>query len=145
MSKYRLQSVLDYRQMLEDKAQEKLIAVIERERSCLEDLEQGKKELNLLYRKKEEKQNQGIYQYELQLLESRIRFQSKYLAQLNHQLEKIHREIEECRQGLLEACKEKKLLQTLKEKDQAKQRQELEKKESNDLDEIGILYYSRYL
>ncbi|SRR6056297_3201839 len=143
MSAYRLQSVLDYRQMLEEKAQERLIDVLEREKSCVQEIEQGQQELNVLCQKREKEQSKGIYQHELHLLESRIKFQSRYLTKLKHQLEQIYKEIEKCRQDLLEACKEKKLLQTLKEKHQTKERQEFEKKESNELDEIGILYYSR--
>jgi flagellar FliJ protein len=143
MSSYRLQSVLDYRQMLEDQAQEQLVDVLERERSCVYRMRQEQRELNMLCQEKEEQQRQGIYQQDLFLLESRIRYQSMQLIELQKQLETITQEIDTCRHHLQEKCKDKKLLKVLKEKYQETQRQEFEKKESKALDEIGILYYSR--
>lgn len=135
--KFKLEKVLDYRRQEKGVIQEEL-AQIQKEFSEAEDklneLLSNKKELQLKLKEKEKHdidlQQAMSHRDYLEVLKVKIEEQRKIVNQLQ-------RELNECRQKLLEKRKECKTLSKLKEKQFADYRREFLKKEQEKIDELA--------
>ena len=140
--KFRLQSVLDYReQLVEQRQQEFGVAerAVQAQRMVLEAIRESMQALTEVIRLSqqagaldcEELRRQLVYQ---QHLDAREKAEQRTLADLEMQLEAK-------RQELLHALQEKQSLDRLKERDAALRKQEENYKEGQMLDEIGMVRF----
>jgi len=142
--KFRMQSILDHKQDLEDKEKEKLAKILQR-------LDQAQKYLAGLEYKKEvtrlelkEKQRAG----ELDI--NTLRIYNQYLKKLDQDIlntklliEQIKAEEREQRQNLLKAAQERQTFEKLKEKHREQFDAEVAEKERKLIDELATIKFAR--
>ena len=142
--KFRMQTILDHKQDLEDKEKEKLAKIIQR-------LEQAKIYVANLEKKKEmtrlelkEKQRNG------QLNINELRIYNAFLKKLDQDIlnaklmiEQIKAEEREQRQKLLKAAQDRQAFEKLKEKHKEAFDAEVEEKERKLIDEIATIKFAR--
>ncbi len=143
MKPFRLQKVLDYRQRLEDLGRIALAEALEQESRLLQQLEAGQQELGALYAEIEDHKREGIAPHELQLYEAHCSRKVAALAALAEQLDSARRQVLARREALCEASRDKKLLETVKERKQEETRLEEHRRDAINLDEIAIQSFKR--
>jgi len=143
MKRFKLQSVLDYRQILENQAQQRLAESLDAESRLIAEIEAGEQELQSLYVELARLQGDGMALHDLVLYENRISHKIEQLADFTDQLAELREEIERRRQTLRGACQEKKLMEKLKEKHEENELLRLRRQESALLDEVAVLFYRR--
>lgn len=136
--KFKLQTVLNHRQRLENLAQQKLADSLRHETVMQHQLAGQRAALNKLQQEFTHRQQVGITVQELQLFRLSINRQRKDLQTSIDQAEKLHREVKSNRQLLAEAAQEKKLLKNLKEKKEAEQKHQNNQRELATLDDIAL-------
>jgi flagellar FliJ protein len=136
--KFKLESVLNYRQILEDQAQQAL-AESQQERLRLERQSiQLKERLLAVDRELKKRQLQGIGIAELTLYEDQIEHCQRQVKQLEELLVRIRKRIEDQRQELLQASMERQVMEKLKEKMHAEYLRAEARAETSLLDEISL-------
>ncbi|OEU77328.1 MAG: flagellar export protein FliJ [Desulfuromonadales bacterium C00003107] len=135
---FKLQTVLKHRQRLENLAQQKLADSLRRENALQHQIASQRAALNKLHQELSGRQQSGITVQDLQLFRLSINRQHKDLQTLIEQADNLHREVKSNRQLLAEAAQEKKLLENLKEKKEAEQKYQDNRKESATLDDIAL-------
>lgn len=135
---FKLQTVLDHRQRLENLAQQKLADALRRETAMQHQLTSQRAALNKLHQELAHRQQTGISVQDLQLFRLSINRHRKDLKTLTEQAEKLHREVQSNRQLLTEAAQEKKLLENLKEKKEAEQKYQDNRRDLATLDDIAL-------
>ena len=135
---FKLQTVLKHRQRLENLAQQKLADSLRRENALQHQIASQRAALNKLHQELSGRQQSGITVQDLQLFRLSINRQHKDLQALIEQADNLHREVKSNRQLLAEAAQEKKLLENLKEKKEAEQKYQDNRKESATLDDIAL-------
>ncbi|MDO3378077.1 flagellar export protein FliJ [Geoalkalibacter halelectricus] len=141
--KFKLQPVLDYRQILEDQAKQDLARSLQQEADLLTRLTQEEQDLSELYRDLEEHQRDGIRCEYLLLFQNRISHKVETVARLVEDLERLRRQIDQKRLRLTEAGRDKKLLEKLKEKKRLEFEQESKRRDGIVLDEIAVQFHRR--
>ena len=136
--KFKLQSVLNYRQTLADQAQQQLSNSLQRKSQLEEQLLQQQDGFQRLDRQLKEKQQEGLSVAEIHLFESQILHRRQQILRLQEQLAPLERQILTERQQLMSAARDKQVMEKLKDKQQAEYRQELSRKEREMLDEISL-------
>jgi len=143
MSPFRLESVLKYRKMKKDAVQQTLGKLLKKEADLMAEIADEQKELNRLHYDLDLQQIKGITPHELQLYENRCDLKKDCLQTMEEKLQAVRDEIIICRQALLEASKNEKILDKLKEKHLAEEQREIKKKETIESDEIAIRFHGR--
>jgi len=136
--KFKLQTVLNHRQRLENLAQQRLADSLRREAQLHQQITVQKAELNTLQQEFTDRQQKGITVDELQLFGLSIQRHRKALRELLEQAERQRREVAGNREQLADAAREKKLLENLKEKKEAEQRYHEGRLETAKLDDIAL-------
>ncbi len=136
--KFKLQTVLNYRQLLENQAQQALVASQQRLTELGEELEQQQRELARHDDELKRRQQEGLTIAEIDLFETRIQHGRRVIAQLQQQLQRIERQIQTERDELLAAARDRQVIEKLKEKQEAEFLKELNRKEREMLDEISL-------
>ena len=136
--KFKLQTVLNHRQRLENLAQQRLADSLRREAQLQQQIAVQKAELNTLQQEFTDRQQNGITVDELQLFGLSIQRHRKALRELLEQAERQRREVAGNREQLADAAREKKLLENLKEKKEAEQRYHEGRLETAKLDDIAL-------
>ncbi len=136
--KFKLQTVLNHRQRLENLAQQKLADSLRRDSALQHQVASQRATLNKLQQELTHHQQAGITVQDLQLYRLSINRQRKDLHALIEQADKLHREVKSNRQLLAEAAQEKKLLENLKEKKETEQKYQDNRQESATLDDIAL-------
>ncbi|MCK4620959.1 MAG: flagellar export protein FliJ [Desulfuromonadales bacterium] len=136
--KFKLQSVLNYRQSLEDRAQQLLMTSLQHRSTLEEALEQQRNALRQHDAELKRRQQEGLTIDEIDLFESQIRHCRRMSADLQQQLQRLERQIVSEREELLSCARDRQVMEKLKEKQDAEYRQELSRKERAMLDEIGL-------
>jgi len=136
--KFKLQTVLNHRQRLENLAQQRLADSLRREAQLHQQITVQKAELNTLQQEFTDRQQNGITVDELQLFGLSIQRHRKALRELLEQAERQRREVAGNREQLADAAREKKLLENLKEKKEAEQRYHEGRLETAKLDDIAL-------
>ncbi len=136
--KFKLQSVLNYRQTLADQAQQQLSSSLQRKSQLEEQVQQQQNSFQQLDLQLKEKQQQGLSVAEIDLFESQILHRRRQIIQLQEQLAPLERQILAERQALMSAARDKQVMEKLKDKQQAEYQQELSRKEREMLDEISL-------
>jgi len=136
--KFKLQAVLNYRQILEDKARQSLEDALGREQCINGQIAESRDSLHCLCRELDERQRRGIAVVDLMLHEAHIESMEVLLKKLERDLERFRQEVLDGRRALCEASRDKKLLERLKEKFGEEQRRVQNRQEAVLLDEISL-------
>ena len=136
--KFKLQSVLNYRQTLADQAQQRLTSSLLRKSQLEAELLQLQEHFQQLDLQLREKQQAGLSIAEIDLYEAQISHHRRQIKSLQQQLEPLDRQIFSERQELMNAARDKQVMDKLKEQQEAEHLQELARKEREMLDEISL-------
>jgi len=137
-AKFKLQSVLNYRQSLEDQAQQILAASLQRQSDLKTQWQEQKQKLQRHDRELKIRQVDGLTVAEIDLYESQIQHRRRLIEDILLQLQRLDQKIEIERKELLHAARERQVMEKLKDKQEAEYRQELSRKERAILDEISL-------
>ena len=135
---FRLQQVLNYRREVEKVRKQELAVARNEFETATRRLKSEEEKADKLSRELKEKETAGILALELQLYAEFSRKQSSDIRNQREKVTNLDLEVTEKREILLSAAKEKKVLETFKDKTIAAQRVERATKEQNFLDEIAI-------
>ena len=135
---FKLQSVLNYRQRLEDLAQQVLAQTLQRQGQLQEQLQQCQQQLDTCDGEVQQRQQQGMSIAELTMFEDRIGHLRQLMVSYRQQLLALQDQIDDEREALLKAARERQVMEKLKEKQDAEYRRELDRKEREMLDEISL-------
>ena len=136
--KFKLQSVLNYRQSLEDQAQQVLTSSLQEKSELEAELTRQQK---LLHKHDAElcaRQQDGLTVAEMELFEVSIQHCRRLIAHLHQQLTQLERRIVGEREELLAKARDRQVMEKLKEKQDAEYLKELNRKEREMLDEISL-------
>ena len=143
MFKFDLQSVLDYRLSLEEKAQiafSEQLRCVEREKCILEDLKVKKAALMHEFL---QSQTQQMNASEIAMFISYIRYMITREQQQVSVLAREEAVLEEKRGDLMEAARSRKAMENLKDKKFMQYRADILEKERKELDEFGIVSFQK--
>lgn len=143
MKPFTMHAVLKYRQQLEDIARQRLYQALEVEARMQAALLQVKEELAELYTSLQKDKEQGTTVDRLILFDHRIEVVQELVASRQSELEKQQVQVAKKRQQLVKASKDRKIMEKLREQQNAAYAQYLEKKETIMLDEIAVLSFAR--
>jgi flagellar FliJ protein len=135
---FKLQTVLDHRQRLEDLAIQSLAEARAREIALLRQIADSQTALDLLLGEFAERQQTGISFHDLQIYRLSIQRSRSRIKALEEQADQFAREVEKRRRQLSKTCRDKKLLEKLKDKHQAEQICLENLRETAQLDEVAL-------
>jgi len=136
--KFKLQSVLNYRQLLEDQAQQVLTASLQKQNELEAELQQQRQNLQQNDSELKQRQAEGLTVAEIDLYESQIHHCYRLIEDLQDRLKQLEQQIISERKELLHAARERQVMDKLKDKQEAEYQQELSRKERVMLDEISL-------
>lgn len=136
--KFKLQSVLNYRTTLEEQAQQALALSQQQQRELIAAIATQQQELNDQDHTLKQRQEEGLTIAEIDIYESRINYCRRRSAQLKEQLAGLEKKIIKQRAALLEAARDRQVMDKLKERQEAEFRRVQERKERIQLDEISL-------
>ncbi len=136
--KFKLQTVLKYRKSLEEQAQQKLAELLSLEAQFKAQQEEACEQIKLLSARLAEKQQAGLTVLELRLYEDQIDHQRQQAEKMQEQLKLLAALLNERREELMVAARERKIIEKLKEKQLAEYLKKLDRKERVMLDEISL-------
>ncbi|MFV0439001.1 MAG: flagellar export protein FliJ [Desulfopila sp.] len=143
MKPFTLDSVLDYRRQLEEKAQGHLVAA----QQAREQVELQLAEQRAMYRSLaatiDRQQLAGVNILELIDHEEHLQYLKNQIDMLAGELQKKSEHLARTRRELLTRSKERRTMDKLKERQTAEWQNFLQKKEAATLDEIAILYHDK--
>lgn len=136
--KFKLQSVLNYRTTLEEQAQQALALSQQRQQELVAAIATQQQELTDQDQALKQRQEEGLTIAEIDIYESRISHCRHRSAQLQTQLETLEIKIVKQREALLQAARDRQVMNKLKERQEAEFRYEQERQERIQLDEISL-------
>jgi flagellar FliJ protein len=136
--KFKLQTVLNYRQSLEDQAQQVLSATLQRQSEFDLKLQQQQQNLYQYDRELKQRQQEGLTVAEMDLYESQIQHCRHLIKEIQNHLRQLEQQITVERTELLHAARERQVMEKLKDKQEAAYQQELSHQERVMLDEISL-------
>lgn len=143
MKPFALHAVLKYRHQLEDQALQSLAQAMAEETRLRQALNQVEEELAELYHDLQRDKEQGTTVDRLILFDQRIDLVKTQVAERRTALEKQQLQVNKRRQQLLKASKDRKVIEKLKEQQNAAYKHHLDKLEAGMLDEIAVLSHER--
>lgn len=143
MKKFKLDPVLNYRRTLENIECRKLSELQAEKRELLRSLDEICQKLEIDCENLERRRNDGIVHQELVLLENNVQHQAEICGKLKAKLQDNEKKVVKQENLLKEACRNKKLLEKLKEKFITKERELLQAKEQSELDEVAVFFHKR--
>ncbi len=143
MKPFALDTVLSYRQRLEDIAKNNLAQarIVENE-TALKLAEEQESYLSLV-KMIERVQQQGVSIIDLITHEEHLEFVKMRVVELEKELEQKKDHVARTRKELLKKARERQVLEKLKERQNADWKHYLNKKEAAMLDEIAIIYHNK--
>ena len=140
---FRLQQVLNYRREVEKTRKQELAVARNEFENATRRLKSEEEKAERLARELKEKETAGILALEFQLYAEFSRKQSSDIKNQREMVSTLNEKVEERREVLLSAAKDKKVLESFKDRTIAARRLEVAAKERNFLDEIAIQGNSR--
>ena len=137
MKPFSLQTILDYRKRLEDIAQHRLIEAKKVQKTIEKKLSDETSALTLFINKTEELQTEGIGITELIRYEERIAAQKHNITAIKKNLSEKSELMRKEQYNLAHRCKERQIMERLKETQNKAWKSYLDKKEAAMLDEIA--------
>ncbi|MFO7578185.1 MAG: flagellar export protein FliJ [Pelovirga sp.] len=135
---FRLESVRKYRSALEDQAQEELARSLRQKNRLLLCIDEQHADLRAQDLELKRRQQTGLSMAEIDLYETRINYCRRRCNELGNQLRALEARILRQREDLIEAARARQVMDKLKERQNETYRQEQERKERRDLDEISL-------
>jgi len=136
--KFKLQSVLNYRTTLEEQAQQALALSQQQQQELIAAISAQQQELDDQDQALKQRQEEGLTIAEIEIYESRINHCRRQSVKLQEQLTRLEKKIIKQRAALLEAARDRQVMDKLKERQEAEFRREQERKERIQLDEISL-------
>ncbi len=143
MKPFALDTVLSYRQRLEDIATNNLVKARQLEHNVQTELSRHKDEYRDLITRREQVQKEGVNIIELISLEDHLSFIQKKITELEAELKKKRDHVSRTRKELLRKSRERQVLEKLRERQNAAWKQHLNKKEAAILDEVAIIFHNK--
>ena len=143
MKPFSMHAVLKFRKQLEDNARQQLYQALELEARLLEAAMQTEAALSDLDREAQRDKEQGTSIDRMLLFQYRIDLIKQQLEEQRIDLEKQQAQVSMKRQQLVKASKDRKVMEKLKEQQNAAYASFLDKKEMAMLDEIAVLSHER--
>lgn len=143
MKPFSMHAVLKFRKQLEDSARQQLYQALELEARLLEATMQTEDALSGLHRDAQRDKELGTSIDRMLLFEYRIDLVKQQLAAQRSDLEKQQAQVSIKRQQLVKASRDRKVMEKLKEQQNAAYVKYLDKKEMAMLDEIAVLSHER--
>lgn len=141
MKRFKLQSVLDYRKSLADKAYQSLMACMEERTAVAAAKKHAETEMARLCRELETVKAKAECPADMLLYEHCIWSRSKEIEALKAQLAKADARVEEKRSELVKARQKKKVLEILKQKREDAEREMEKRREGRLIDEIAVFNF----
>jgi flagellar protein FliJ len=143
MKPFTLDTVLRHRKTLEEQAIFQLVKAREEEKNAQAQLDQEFDILKNLLSSLEKKQQQGIEITELARFEQRIILVEKQVNTLQTLLKKHQEHVRKAHELLITRSRERKIMETLQQKQNKAWQQYLNKQETTALDEIAVIFHNR--
>lgn len=136
--KFKFQSVLNYRQILEEQARQALTSSLQEKSELEAELKRHYERLQQHDAELRERQQDRLTIAEMELFEVSIQHGGKLMAQLQQQPAFLDRRIVAEREKLLAKARDRQVMEKLKKKQDAEYLKELNRKEREMLDEISL-------
>ncbi len=143
MKKFSLTSVLKYRTQLEKIAQNSLLEAQRKRTQIIQQIQKKETLFKRLINDLEKRRSEGMEVTEMIRYEERIQVLSTELATLQDILAERDEEVRKERENTIQKSKERKVMEKLKDKQNAAWQQYLNKKEAAMLDEIAVIFHER--
>jgi len=143
MKPFALDTVLDYRQRLEDIAKNNLASARQAEAEASGRLAGEQQSYRVLEATIEQVQQEGVNILELIHHEEHLHYIKRNIEELEKELKKKREHVARTRKELLKRAKERQVMEKLKERQNADWKQYLSKKEAAMLDEIAVIYHRK--
>jgi len=134
--RFKLQKLLDFRTNIEEEKKNQLglaLKRLEQEKARLSELKARQREMDKVYK---EKTSQGIAVNELKLLMNYIDYYKRGIKEQRTRIKMAEDYASACREELIKATQEKKMIEKLKEIDYSKYLYEEQKKEEKFIDDL---------
>lgn len=138
---YSLQSILEYRQQLEDIKKEKFIELSTILNNETTKLEAMKNELEKAVKESAERKNYSVAEQKNYM--NFIVHLEKKIERQRQKIKDVERKRERSREELEEAVKERKIMESLGEKELEKYLLEFKRREEKELNEVAVISYVR--
>lgn len=143
MKPFTLDTVLSYRERLEDFAKNKLAAARRSAEETGSALDIQKKEYQKTIQLIDDMQQQGVEINALIFQEGRLTFLKNKISGLEEELLEKKKEVEKARNQLLLKSRDRQVMEKLKERQDEAWKQHINKKEASFLDEIAITFHDK--
>jgi len=143
MKPFSLVTVLKHRKSLEDQAIYRLAKAREEENRALQQLADEEQILAVLIDTLTQEQSMGIEVVKLARYEQRIILLEKQIVTLRAILHKKKEEVSRAQNHLLSRSKDRKIMETLQQKQDEAWQLFLKQKETATLDEIAVIFHNR--
>ena len=143
MKPFTLDAVLQHRKSLEDQAAYHLVKAREEERDTQRQLNDEEETLQALIETMAREQTLGIEVVKLAQFEQRIILIGKQVQALQALLLKKQEAVNRAQKYLIAKSKDRKIMETLQQKQDEAWQQYLNKKETATLDEIAVIFHNR--
>jgi flagellar FliJ protein len=143
MKPFRLHTVLSYRRTLENRAQERLVRAREEVDRVLREMELEQERLREMCQDFEDRKRQGMSVREVLVYQNHLRRVRNEIACREEELQSAREDMARREGELHRASRDRKLLEKLKEKQDARYLQYLEDKEKKELDEVAVLFHEK--
>lgn len=143
MKPFALDTVLKHRKNLEEQAIYRLVKAREEENEALRQLQEDESILATLLETFTREQSQGIEVVRLTWFEQRIPLIDQQVAAARLLLQKKKEGVQRAQELLIRKSKERKIMETLQQKQDASWRQYLNQKETATLDEVAVIFHNR--
>lgn len=143
MKPFALDTVLSYRQRLEDIAKNNLAQARLAEHEAQTQLADQQERYRSLVATIEQVQRQGVNILELITHEEHLDFIKRSITELEKDLKKKREHVVRVRNDLMKKARDRQVMEKLKERQNADWQQYLNKKEAAMLDEIAIIHHNR--
>ncbi len=138
VKKFKLQSVLNYRTILEEQAQQSLVLSQQEQQELIAAIASQQQELMNQDHALKQRQEEGLSIAEIDIYESRIHHCRCRSNELQERLARLEKNIIKQRATLLQTARDRQVMDKLKERQETEFRREQERKERIQLDEISL-------
>ncbi len=136
--KFKLQALLNYREILERQARQELAGRLRMQESLLAEINRQRDELDMLCRDFVQRQAAGMSAADMRLFQANIQLRQQELVTLEENLQQCNRDVTLAREKLLKASQDKKSVEKLRERHLQEQRRLVRQMENRNLDEIAL-------
>jgi flagellar protein FliJ len=140
---FKLEPVLNVRKSKEEELQRKLSKILDRLQEAVEEMARTLGHRHTIANQLEEFKKKPIGIEDLLTYQNYLENLDKRLTEQECRIHEIEQEVEEMRELLMQACKDKKIIEKIKERQKACYNLEALKQEINFLDEIGVIRNAR--